>query len=101
MVQLEFLPLKKLLDMLCRKLHPEGVGCSSKKVEVVTEDEEEQLWGKGILNSDTPQGLLNAVLFLNGKFLGAACVAAPILFSFGLPVCNARPIYIYIYIYII
>ena len=27
-------------------------------------------------------------------------VAAPILFSFGLPVCNARPIYIYIYIYI-
>ena len=23
----------------------------------------------------------------------------PILFSFGLPVCNARPIYIYIYIY--
>ena len=23
-----------------------------------------------------------------------------ILFSFGLPVCNARPIYIYIYIYI-
>ena len=27
-------------------------------------------------------------------------MAAPILFSFGLPVCNARPIYIYIYIYI-
>ena len=24
----------------------------------------------------------------------------PILFSFRLPVCNARPIYIYIYIYI-
>ena len=23
-------------------------------------------------------------------------MAAPILFSFGLPVCNARPIYIYI-----
>ena len=27
-------------------------------------------------------------------------MAAPILFSFGLPVCNARPIYIYIYIYV-
>ena len=27
-------------------------------------------------------------------------MAAPILFSFGLPVCNARLIYIYIYIYI-
>ena len=25
-------------------------------------------------------------------------MAAPILFSFRLPVCNARPIYIYIYI---
>ena len=31
-------------------------------------------------------------------FLGAQ--AAPILFSFRLPVCNARPIYIYIYIYV-
>ena len=28
-------------------------------------------------------------------------MAAPILFSFRLPVCNARPIYIYIDIYII
>ena len=28
-------------------------------------------------------------------------MAAPILFSFRLPVCNAHPIYIYIYIYII
>ena len=27
-------------------------------------------------------------------------MAAPILFSFGLPVCNAHPIDIYIYIYI-
>ena len=27
-------------------------------------------------------------------------MAAPILFSFQLPVCYARPIYIYIYIYI-
>ena len=26
-------------------------------------------------------------------------MAAPILFLFQLPVCNARPIYIYIYIY--
>jgi hypothetical protein len=39
----------------------------SKKTEAVTEDEVEQLWAKGILNSDTPQGLLNAVFFLNGK----------------------------------
>ena len=30
------------------------------------------------------------------QFLGAP-QAAPILFSFRLPVCNARPIYIYIY----
>ena len=33
-------------------------------------------------------------------FLGAVC-GSPILFSFRLPVCNARYIYIYIYIYII
>ena len=34
--------------------------------------------------------------FCTCKLLGTAA-AAPILFSFGLPVCNARPIYIYIY----
>ena len=32
---------------------------------------------------------------------GKLNAAAPILFSFRLPVCNTRPIYIYIYIYIL
>ena len=64
--QSEFNPLKKLLDALYRKLHSEGLGCSL-KTEAVTEEDEEQLWAKRILDPETPQGLLNCVFFLNGK----------------------------------
>ena len=59
MTQSEFLPLKKLLDALYRKLHSVGVGCSAQNTEAITEDDEEQLWAKKILDPDTPQGLLN------------------------------------------
>ena len=59
--------MKNLLDALYRKLHSEGVGCSSSKTEALTDIDEEKLWSTGVLNPDTPQGLLNCVFFLNGK----------------------------------
>jgi hypothetical protein len=62
-----FLPLKKLLDTLYRKLHSAGVGCSVQRTQAVTEDDEDILWRSGVLDTDTPQGLLNCVFFLNGK----------------------------------
>ena len=63
----DFLPLRKLLDALYRKLHSEGIGCSSKQTEVLTDQDEEKLWNTGALDPETPQGLLNCVFFLNGK----------------------------------
>ena len=63
----EFHDLRKILDSYYRKLHQEGVGCSSKSTELLTREDEEKLWQSGVLNPDTPQGLLNCVFFLNGK----------------------------------
>ena len=63
----EFLPLRNLLDSLYRKLHSAGIGTSVKKTEVLSDEDEETLWASGVLNPDTPQGLLNCIFFLNGK----------------------------------
>ena len=63
----EFIELRNVLDTLFRKLHSEGVGTSSKKTPVLGDDDEEQLWTSGVLDPETPQGLLNCVFFLNGK----------------------------------
>ena len=63
----EFLELKNLLDALFRKLHSAGVGTTVKRTPVLLQSDEEKLWSCGVLNPDTPQGLLNCVFFLNGK----------------------------------
>ena len=62
----EFPSLRNLLDSLYRKLHSAGIGTSAKKTEVPNEDWE-KFWASGVLNPDTPQGLLNCIFFLNGK----------------------------------
>ena len=46
---------------------------------------------------------MGILLSLKNESMASAILTPVIfflLFSFGLPVCNARPIYIYIYIYI-
>ena len=65
----EFLQLRNLLDALYRKLHSSGVGTSIKKTPVLTDEDEETLWTSGILDPETPQGLLNCVFFKRKKFL--------------------------------
>lgn len=37
------------------------------KIQPVTSHDELQLWDNGILQTDTPQGLLNCVFFYNSK----------------------------------
>ena len=62
----EFHGLREILDLYYCKLHPEGIGCSSKSTGLLTREDEEKLWQSGVLNPNTPQGLLNCVFFLNG-----------------------------------
>ena len=62
----EFESLHTLLDNLYKKLHKEGIGTSTTKAGIITNQEEEKLWESGVLNSKTPHGLLNAVFYYNG-----------------------------------
>ena len=55
------------LDNVFRGLRVKGVGSQRKATEALTKDEEELLWSSGAISTNTPRGLLRAVLFLNGK----------------------------------
>ena len=58
---------KILADVLYRRLHAEGIGCSGKKTVALMDTDEEKLRESAVLNPETPQGLLNCVFFANGK----------------------------------
>ena len=59
-------PTNPSFQPLFRELHWHGVGNSRKQAEIITRDEEEQLWQMGALSSESPLGLLHAVFYLNG-----------------------------------
>ena len=61
-----FRPLQRTVDAYFHNLHSQGLG-STKHAEVVTPEEEEQLWTSGVMNSTTPKGLQNTVFHLVGK----------------------------------
>ena len=61
-----FPSLHRLLDSLFRELHREGVGASKQSAAVISFEEEEKLWETGVLNTETPSGLFNAVFYYNG-----------------------------------
>ena len=58
-----------MTDHIYRKLRTAGIGASKKSTEIVTIEEENTLWERGVLGIHTPQALLNATFFLNGKNL--------------------------------
>ena len=58
--------MHQALENRYRELHADGVGTKRKQAEVISRDEEEQLWQSGILSSKSPQSLLRAVFYLNG-----------------------------------
>ena len=62
----EFKSLKKVCDSVFKKLHPKGIGATTKSAAVLTPEAEKKLWDAGVLSLTTPVGLLGAV-FYNGK----------------------------------
>ena len=56
-----FQALHSMLDNRFRQLHSDGVGTSRKQAEIVTYEEEEELWLKAVLSANSPVGLLRAV----------------------------------------
>ena len=48
-------------------MHQKGTGSETKSTKVLTQLEEDKLWESGVLNLNTPIGLLRSVFFYNGK----------------------------------
>lgn len=51
-----------------KKICKEGIGSKKWQAEVISEVEEYLMWSKGLLGDDTPQRLLDTVLFYNGLY---------------------------------
>ena len=61
-----FIQLHTVLDSFFRVLHNDGVETKPNRSEVISQEEEELLWNKGVMGTDTPQKLLNAIFFYCG-----------------------------------
>lgn len=62
-----FAPLHNVSGHHYHKLCTMNIGTQAKHAEIFTKEEEAMLWEVGTLGLDTPQALLSAVFFLNGK----------------------------------
>ena len=51
-----------------RRLQSAGVGSKKKQAEVLTEEDEELLWQKGLLGDATPQTLVDTMVYMNGLY---------------------------------
>ena len=61
--------LRGTRDTIACQLREGGIGASVKHTEVISHEEEALLWERGILGTNTPRSLFNAVFFMNGKVL--------------------------------
>ena len=62
-----FHPLKNVCDAVFKRLHRKGVGTEAKVTRMLSEDEENILWEKGVISVVSPIRLLNAVFFIMAK----------------------------------
>lgn len=62
----EFMHFRSVLDMACKESASSGIGCHKKQAEVISHEEEEILWSKGMLGDSNPQTLIDTLLYFNG-----------------------------------
>ena len=62
-----FKKLHATCDVVFRSLRDAGVGTETKSAKVIDQSSEDKLWETGVLNSNTPIGLQNAVFYYVGK----------------------------------
>ena len=61
-----FAYFRSVLDSVLKELHAKGIGTSKKRAEVIPDELEEQLWEEGILGDDTPDKLLDTLVYCLG-----------------------------------
>ena len=59
--------LHNALDRILRQLRECGIGVERKRASIITPDSECKLWKAGVIGCHSPQALLHAVFFYNGK----------------------------------
>ena len=57
----KFKELRNVCDSVFKRLHQKGIGSETKSTKVLTQLEEDKLWESGVLNLNTPIGLLRSV----------------------------------------
>ena len=57
-----------VLDSEMKRLQALGIGAVQRKAEPITFEDEEILWSKRILGDNTPQSLLDTMLYMNGLY---------------------------------
>ena len=67
----EFKELRNVCDSVFKRLHQKGVGSETKNTPVLTQLEEDKLWESGVLDLNTPTGLLRALFLQWKKFLSS------------------------------
>ncbi len=62
----EFVQLKNTVDWVMKDRNKQGIGAIVKQAEIITIEEEDMLWRKGILGRENPKQLLRAMFYLIG-----------------------------------
>ena len=61
-----FIEFRASLDSEMKRLQSTGLGSVKRQAEVITEEDEETLWRKGLLGDHTPQVLLDSIVYYCG-----------------------------------
>uniref|UniRef100_A0A1X7TT57 DUF3504 domain-containing protein n=1 Tax=Amphimedon queenslandica TaxID=400682 RepID=A0A1X7TT57_AMPQE len=62
-----FSTFQATLNNVFKSLRSGGIGAEASHTETITSEEEDTLWETGVLNIDSPKGLLRCVFYYNGK----------------------------------
>lgn len=63
-----FTHFRKTLDGEMKRIRSTGTGTKKKQAELITEEEEEQLWSTGTLGDHSPIALLNTIFYMCGIY---------------------------------
>ena len=61
-----FHEMRQILDAKMKELSVKGLGSKKRQAEIITEEEENQLWDRNILWENNPEQLIHTIIYLIG-----------------------------------